>query len=153
VIAPPDLYTDLSANLPAGPGAYALTFKIEMPTTLPIATLGDPALDPGLYVYAGSAFGPGGIRARVGRHLRREKKPHWHIDQLSSRAVCIEVKTYPGGQECSLVAELLALGASVPVPGFGSSDCRDCEAHLVRLADGYQNGNIAVQRKTGQFKG
>jgi len=131
-------------GLAAGPGAYALTFDVDVPIALPIATLGEPVLDPGLYVYAGSAFGPGGIRARVGRHLRADKEPHWHIDHLSSSAVCIDVKTYPGGQECSLVADLLASGAMVPLPGFGSSDCRDCAAHLVRLADGYQNGNIAV---------
>jgi len=132
------------SDLPAGPGAYALTFHVDTPIALAIATLGDPVLKSGHYVYAGSAFGPGGIRARVGRHLRADKKPHWHIDHLSSRAACIDVKTYPGGRECSLVAALLASGATIPLPGFGSSDCRGCEAHLVRLADGYQNGNIAI---------
>jgi Uri superfamily endonuclease len=137
------------AELPAEPGAYALTFNVEAPMALPIATLGEPALEPGLYVYAGSAFGPGGIRARVQRHLRTDKNPHWHIDHLSARAVCVGVKTYPGGRECDLVAELLVSGATVPVPGFGSSDCRDCEAHLVRLAAGYQNGNIAAQGNDG----
>lgn len=120
---------------------------------LPITRLGNPALEPGIYVYAGSAFGPGGIRARVGRHLRADKKPHWHIDHLSSRADCIDVKTYPGGRECDLVAVLCADGATVPVAGFGSSDCRDCAAHLVRLAAGFQNGNIAVQRNDGTTKG
>ena len=116
---------------------------------LPVARLKNPVLDPGLYVYAGSAFGPGGIRARVGRHLRMDKKPHWHIDQLSNRVACIDVKSYPGGRECALVADLLAAGATVPVPGFGSSDCRDCAAHLVRLAAGFQNGNIADHGKSG----
>ena len=75
--------------------------------------------------------------------MRPDKKPHWHIDHLSSRAACIDVKTYPGGRECTLVADLLAGGATIPLPGFGSSDCRDCAAHLVRLAAGFQNGNIA----------
>ena len=98
-------------RFPAGPGAYALTFRLEEPLALPIARLNRPVLDPGLYVYAGSAFGPGGLRE------------------------CIDVKTYPGGRECALVADLLTAGATVPVPGFGSSDCRDCAAHLVRLAD------------------
>tara|TARA_R110000868_G_scaffold46376_14_gene153304 strand:- start:10412 stop:10819 length:408 start_codon:yes stop_codon:yes gene_type:complete len=128
----PDLPSDL---LPAGPGAYALTFRLEKPLTLPVARLNSPALPPGAYVYAGSAFGPGGIRARVARHLRADKKPHWHIDHLSARAECVDVKTYPGGRECDLVAALLEAGATVPVAGFGSSDCRGCAAHLVRLAD------------------
>lgn len=131
--------------LPVEPGAYALTFRLDGPVTLPISRLKNPVLAAGIYVYAGSAFGPGGIRARVSRHLRVEKKPHWHIDHLSTRAACIEVKTYPGERECALVADLLAAGVDVPVPGFGSSDCRDCPAHLVRLAAGYQNGNIADQ--------
>lgn len=120
---------------------------------LPIPRLNNPVLDPGFYVYAGSAFGPGGIRARVGRHLRADKKPHWHIDFLSAQAVCVDVNTYPGGRECDLVAALLAEGATVPVTGFGSSDCRDCAAHLVRLADGFQNGNIAGQGKDGTIQG
>lgn len=137
------------ADLPSAPGAYALTFAVEKPLRLPIARLNNPVLEPGTYVYAGSAFGPGGIRARVGRHLRAEKKPHWHIDHVSAQAPCLEVNTYPGGRECDLVAALLSDGATVPVDGFGSSDCRDCPAHLVRLADGYQNGNIAVQGNDG----
>jgi Uri superfamily endonuclease len=129
--------------LPGEPGAYALTFRLDDPVTLPISSLKNPVLAAGTYVYAGSAFGPGGIRARVSRNLRVQKKAHWHIDHLSARAPCIEVKTYPGGRECALVADMLAAGADVPVPGFGSSDCRDCRAHLVRLAAGYQNSNIA----------
>ena len=83
--------------LPVAPGAYALTFRLDVPVTLPIATLKNPMLDAGTYVYAGSAFGPGGIRARVSRHLRTGKKPHWHIDHLSARAVCIDIQAYPGG--------------------------------------------------------
>jgi len=73
---------------------------------------------------------------------------------LSSRAACIDVKTYPGGRECRLVADLLASGATIPLPGFGSSDCRGCQAHLVRLAAGNQNGNIAdgIERATKQGK-
>lgn len=84
--------------LPGEPGAYALTFRLDDPVTLPISSLKNPVLAAGTYVYAGSAFGPGGIRARVSRHLRIEKKAHWHIDHLSARAACIEVKTYPGGR-------------------------------------------------------
>ena len=40
-----------------------------------------------------------------------------------------------------LVRDLLELpGASVPVPGFGSSDCRACPAHLVALPAGFDPG-------------
>jgi len=37
---------------------------------------------PGYYIYIGSAFGPGGVRARMLRHLRADKPKHWHIDYL-----------------------------------------------------------------------
>lgn len=130
-------------DLPVEAGAYGLTFRLDGPMILPIATLRKPVLAAGDYVYAGSAFGPGGIRARVTRHLRADKKPHWHIDHLSARAWCIDVRTYPCERECALVADMLAEGAEVPVPGFGSSDCRDCAAQLVLLAAGNQNSNIA----------
>ena len=115
-------------------GAYTLHFQVRRNLTLPIASLGNPILFSGVYVYAGSAYGPGGIRARVSRHLREDKKPHWHVDHLSIATRCVNVETYIGGNECDLVSGLLAEGAGIPVPGFGSSDCAVCNAHLVRLA-------------------
>ena len=33
----------------------------------------------------GSAFGSGGLRARLGRHLRRSKAQRWHIDYLRGK--------------------------------------------------------------------
>jgi Uri superfamily endonuclease len=120
-------------DLPSVPGAYALHFDLKTALAVPVARLGHPTLTPGTYVYAGSARGAGGIRARVARHLKPDKRPHWHVDYLSAVAVCTGVRVYPGGHECDLVADLLAAGATVPVPGFGSSDCRVCGSHLVRL--------------------
>lgn len=127
--------TVVSADaLPAGPGAYVLIIDCAEPVPLDIATLAATDLPAGRYAYAGSARGPGGIRARVGRHLRADKKPHWHIDRLTARAKIVDVRAYPGGRECDLVTELLSRpGAHAPVPGFGSSDCRDCVSHLVAL--------------------
>ena len=132
-------------DLPAVPGAYALHYRLDAPLAISVPRLGSPVLVPGTYVYAGSAFGPGGIRARVLRHLRADKRPHWHVDHLSAAAACIGVEAVPGGSECAIVAELLSDGAKIPVPGFGSSDCRTCRAHLVRLAAPGQNRDIARQ--------
>ncbi len=42
-------------------------------------------VSPGWYVYIGSAFDPGGVRARCLRHWRGGR-PHWHIDYL--RPLC-----------------------------------------------------------------
>lgn len=110
---------------------------------LAIPRLGDPVLAPGDYLYAGSANGPGGIRARVARHLRRDKPLHWHIDRLSAVAVCADIEVRPDGRECDFVAEWIAKGALIPVPRFGSTDCRTCAAHLLQLAAPPQNRDIA----------
>jgi Uri superfamily endonuclease len=126
-------------DLPVARGTYALVLAAEKPTTLDVGRLGPLTLAPGFYVYVGSAHGPGGLRARVNRHLRSSKKSHWHVDYLTAtlpvvRAIAAATEAR---LECAWLKRLLALpGASVPAPGFGSSDCRNhCPAHLVRLAE------------------
>jgi Uri superfamily endonuclease len=122
-------------ELPKAPGAYILTVALDQPLRLALPGMKDTVLEAGRYAYCGSAHGPGGIRARVRRHLRRDKKPHWHIDRLTGAGRIATIHAVPGGRECALFARILALpGAAAPIPGFGSSDCRRCIAHLVRLA-------------------
>jgi len=123
------------AGLPAAPGAYALWITLRAPLALPIPRLGRPVLPPGRYVYCGSAGGPGGIRARVGRHLRPGKRARWHVDHLTGAGVVTAIVAVPEGDECRLAVALLdAPGTAVPVPGLGSSDCRVCAAHLLGVA-------------------
>jgi Uri superfamily endonuclease len=128
-------------DLPAAPGAYVLLLTVKAPVVLNMPRFGQLALAAGQYAYVGSAHGPGGLRARVGRHLRSEKPLHWHIDYLTAALPAMQVVTVvvtDGARlECSWVKLLLGLnGASAPAPGFGSSDCRNgCPAHLVRLPD------------------
>jgi len=120
--------------LPRTAGAYALLLRLHRTTEVTLAAGRRSPLDPGLYLYAGSARGSGGLRARVARHLRTGKARHWHIDQITEVAAPLGVLIWPHGDECELVRGALSLsGASVPVPGFGSSDCRHCRAHLVIL--------------------
>ena len=46
----------------------------------------------------------------------------------------ITALAFPGGNECELMQRLLESGlAQIAIKGFGSSDCRSCEAHLARL--------------------
>ncbi|GAB6052674.1 GIY-YIG nuclease family protein [Magnetospira thiophila] len=116
--------------LPDAPGAYALLIDLSTPLLLPK----DQSLEPGRYVYAGSARGPGGIRARCARHVKPSKIVHWHIDRLTNTARVGAVAAFPEGTECGIVDRLLsAHGAWTPIRGFGSSDCTRCAAHLVRL--------------------
>ena len=123
-------------TLPGAPGAYALEIRLKRPLKLAVAALGLPRLRPGRYVYLGSARGPGGIRARVGRHLKARKIKRWHVDHLTARASVAAVVSRAGSSECGMVRALMAApGVAVPVAGFGSSDCRDCPAHLLRVPD------------------
>ncbi len=120
----------------SGPGAYVLLIELGAPLALEVASL--PA---GRYAYCGSAYGPGGLKARIGRHLRRDKPMRWHVDHLTKAGRVVDVQAVPGGRECDLLARVLEMaGASVPVPGFGSSDCRRCPAHLVALPDDFDLG-------------
>lgn len=87
----------------------------------------------GTYAYVGSAFGPGGVRARVDRHWQGGKARHWHIDYLRPQADLRQVwYTYDTvRRECTWAEVLQAFPhASIPLNGFGASDC-DCAAHLI----------------------
>jgi Uri superfamily endonuclease len=117
-------------GLPAESGAYLLLLGLGDEVEIARAGIRE-ILPPGWYLYAGSAYGPGGIAARVARHFRRDKPRHWHIDALTG-AAALHALSFPGGRECDLVARLRAQpDFRAPVPGFGSSDCRTCESHLL----------------------
>jgi Uri superfamily endonuclease len=138
--------TDAAGQPPAEAGAYVLALRLARPLAVEIGGGGRATLPPGLYLYAGSARGPGGIRARTARHLRRYggdgTRRHWHIDQLTEAAVEFAVLPVTGGDECALVREILALpGARAPLAGFGSSDCAHCVAHLAAIPE---SGTLAA---------
>ena len=122
-------------DLPNAAGAYLLWLPLERPLELAAPKPG-ARLEPGVYLYFGSANGPGGLAARVARHLRADKRPRWHVDQLTVAAGSkARALAWPGGGECAWRAAVQAAGAQVPVPRFGASDCRRCPAHLLRLDD------------------
>lgn len=119
--------------LPSQFGSYLILAELSETVSLPERFAGTVLL-PGTYLYAGSANGPGGIRARVSRHFRREKKLHWHADWLTTKATSLHAAPFSEKSECQLVEELLkAENVHHPVMGFGSSDCTKCDSHLVRL--------------------
>jgi Uri superfamily endonuclease len=61
--------------------------------------------------------------------MRKGKLVHWHIDQLTERGAVTGAWIVPKGRECDLVTMLARL--PMPIPGFGSSDCRRCRSHLL----------------------
>ncbi len=127
---------DAVAELPHEAGAYVLLIRLEQRLSLDMPAFRGKSLVPGLYAYCGSAYGPGGIRARVSRHLRAGKPMRWHVDRLTAAGRIEKVGLRIGGRECDLAGELLAGGGLALLPGFGSSDCRTCPAHLLRLPEG-----------------
>jgi Uri superfamily endonuclease len=120
---------------PSTPGTYVLIVRVVQPLTLAVGRLGTVTLPGGHYAYVGSAHGPGGLRARLNRHLRADKPLHWHIDYLTAAAPVITIWWRAASErlECAWAQALIARG-SVPVPRFGSSDCT-CPAHLIALAE------------------
>lgn len=121
-------------QISAKKGAYILQITVPSRVCLNIPSLGNPEIRAGRYLYCGSAKGPGGIRARVLRHLKREKKPHWHVDRLTIAFGVEAFSTFEGATECGLVAKLRELDfTSQPYAKFGNSDCRSCIAHLVAI--------------------
>lgn len=121
------------ANVSASAGAYILVVRLAQSVIFNRAATEPYRFSRGWYAYAGSAHGPGGMRSRLSRHLRPEKRPHWHIDQLTgSPQASAWALPAVGANECDLVARLLSCGQfEVPCPGFGSSDCRNCRSHLL----------------------
>jgi Uri superfamily endonuclease len=107
-------------------GSYALFFEIEKPVVTRLGTF------EGRYCYVGSAFGPGGLVARVSRHLRSVKPLQWHIDDLTTSPSFRPKSIFASGRraECDLAGVLA--GVFTGHPGFGSSDCR-CPTHLFHV--------------------
>jgi Uri superfamily endonuclease len=131
-------------------GTYVLALWLERACRIPVGRLGEFAFPAGWVLYVGSALGPGGLAARLGRHRRRfasGKRPHWHVDYVREHAVWGGAwARRAGGRlegdgarrngerlECDWAAALgQRPGARIVVPGFGASDCR-CPGHLVHL--------------------
>ncbi len=117
--------------IPEQKGIYILIIKVSARLDLRIGKLGRFSFPTGFYTYTGSALG--GLRKRITRHLRREKRKHWHIDFLVERSMVKHVIVIPTDErlECRINRFLLQReGVSIPVKEFGSSDC-SCGAHLL----------------------
>jgi len=123
--------------LAAEPGTYALVCVSSRTKTIEVGRQGRLGLQPGCYLYVGSAFGPGGVAARVEHHRRRSLRPHWHIDYLRRHTRLDSVwLTYDPLPREHLWAHVLSAApkCSVPLDGFGSSDC-GCRSHLFYFED------------------
>ncbi len=122
-------------SLPASPGTYLLLLWLQREHRLVVGRLGEQVLGRGWYLYVGSAMGAGGLRGRLGHHLRKSERPHWHLDYLRQVATPREVWLLPHDasreDEWALLLGSLP-GATLPIAGFGASDRRG-RTHLAWL--------------------
>jgi Uri superfamily endonuclease len=132
-------------NHVAAHGTYLLLLECDKQVELTIGKLGNVVTEPGYYLYVGSAFGPGGIQARINHHKRIALRPHWHIDYLRMAADLTGVWcSYDVRCEHVWADELMKFEDTVmPLKGFGSSDC-DCASHLFYFR--YRPLKIALEK-------
>jgi Uri superfamily endonuclease len=110
-------------------------FRCETPFQTVTGRLGSICIAPGYWVYVGSAFGPGGLRARLTHHLSPSVRPHWHLDYIKTALHPVEIwaTTNAVKREHEWAGVFSTLkGATRPIAGFGASDC-SCRSHLIHL--------------------
>ncbi|GAB4504141.1 MAG: GIY-YIG nuclease family protein [Anaerolineales bacterium] len=121
----------ITARLNVAPGTYILLLQNPLKNNVQIGRWREIEFEAGYYLYVGSAFGPGGVRARVLRHFRSDKSLRWHIDYL--RAVTTPLGVWYTHDvvphEHAWAGILHSIDDLSPIPGFGCSDCR-CKTHL-----------------------
>jgi Uri superfamily endonuclease len=116
--------------IPGAPGVYLLLLSLPACAEVQIGRLRRIDFAPGLYGYAGSALGPGGLTARLRRHAAGAGRQHWHIDYLlpHARLLGALAREDPHRLECTWAA-WAGEHAQACIHGFGSSDCA-CLGHL-----------------------
>ena len=106
---------------------YQLVIDVARPLRVQVGRLGRFRFAAGRYVYTGSARR--NLEARLARHASREKRLRWHIDYLLTQPGVKLVQARRSHlPECALNRRTRG---TIPVPGFGASDCRaGCTSHL-----------------------
>lgn len=115
------------------PGTYMLIMRASGATRVCVGAAGVVDIDPGWYLYVGSALG--GLWQRVTRHLTQEKRLRWHIDYLLQAMEIQEVWFRVGSErsECSWSRALATSSRFTAVGAIGASDCA-CRTHVYRCA-------------------
>jgi len=106
-------------------GGYLLVLCNDKPFKKKIGSLGEREFKTGYYVYVGSAMQ--GLEKRITRHLRKNKKIHWHLDYICPQYMKVE-KVYPIRRR-DRIEQAMARGlreiSQDFVPGFGASDSNE----------------------------
>ena len=110
-------------------GTYILLVYLDKTQKIKPGKLPEILYKKGIYLYVGRALT--GLQARINRHTRSHKKIFWHIDYLLEYAGMIGTRKIHSieRRECALSGEVGSICHSIPMVGFGSSDC-GCTTHL-----------------------
>lgn len=108
-------------------GCYLLLIDLKHDKEIQIGKLGKILFKKGYYVYVGS--GLNNLEKRIKRHIKKEKKMHWHIDYFLRYGKIIEVfyKENIVSEECFIADKFNNFFNHIH--GFGCSDCK-CKSHL-----------------------
>jgi Uri superfamily endonuclease len=108
-------------------GSYLIVMTLPNDTSVIVGKRGMINFRKGSYVYVGSALN--GLEQRINRHLKNNKKTHWHIDFFLHYAKIINIfyKENNRREECA-IARFLEKNFT-NIPAFGCSDCY-CKSHL-----------------------
>ena len=121
-------------------GIYVLLIQLDVASNIQTAKHRF-IFESGFYGYVGSALS--GLERRLTRHLRTDKRFHWHIDYLLAvarinKVICGEIGK---SKECALAG--ISSQKLTPINGFGCSDCR-CTSHLFCCEDRRILENLAL---------
>ncbi len=110
-------------------GCYCLIIRVTKKTKLKIGKLGEIEFKRGNYIYVGSAMNS--LESRLNRHLRDDKKLHWHVDYLLKNQNCRIVEIIFNESDKKVECELSHfIERHAPsIKNFGCTDCK-CESHL-----------------------
>jgi len=147
-------------------GVYTLIIKNIEDSFLKIGNLGSFNFPKGYYIYVGSALGKNSstnLENRLKRHLKNNKKLHWHIDYLlhSPNASIIKICYAETNErfECKILKSIKKQSKKFQfiIKNFGSSDCKSgCNSHLLYInedldkitnyiIEAYKNNNLITK--------
>lgn len=132
-------------------GIYILEIHSSKSFTIELKAFHQIKFSKGFYYYVGSA--QKNLAPRVERHLKRNKKLHWHIDYITSLPFIkiSEVTIFPNEPkefECRLVNYLAGNYELIfPAKKFGNSDCHKCNSHLLysKMKLNFKWKDLAIQ--------
>lgn len=116
-------------------GLYIMVLELKENQRIKAGKLRETEFKEGIYLYVGRA--KCGLKKRLDRHLRKDKKLFWHIDYFLRKAEVMDVwKKLNSFDECRIVSQIRKFlkNSGIPQKKFGASDCR-CPSHLLYLPE------------------